>query len=821
MNKGRRYEIRISDINNSAINDDTDYIPLISEEDDESLKKVTIPETIPILPLRNSVLFPGVLIPITVGRQKSMKLIKEAYRTNRIIGTIAQKDSSIEEPKFGDLYQVGTVAQILKILEMPDGGTSVIIQGRSRFKIDKLISEKPYFTAKIKLLDDIKAENDDKEFEAIVSSIKDLSLKVIQLSTNIPPEASFAVKNIESAIFLVNFVCSNTNISSAEKQKLLELDELKQRALNLMEHLGKEVQMLELKSDIQAKVKFDLDQQQREFMLQQQMKTIQDELGGNPAEQEIEELNKKARKKKWGKQIAEAFAKEVEKLQRLNPAAAEYSVQLNYLQLLLELPWNEYTKDNFDLRRAEKILDEDHFGLEKVKERIIEHLAVLKLKGDMKSPIICLYGPPGVGKTSLGKSIAKALKRKYIRMSLGGVHDEAEIRGHRKTYIGAMPGRIVQSLKKAKSSNPVFVLDEIDKVGQDFRGDPSSALLEVLDPEQNSAFYDNFLELEYDLSKVMFIATANTTSSIHPALRDRMEMIEMSGYIVEEKVEIAKRHLIPKQLENHGIKKTQLFISDKVLEYIVENYTRESGVRELDQRLAKVVRSVAKHIALDESFSKEISISDISKMLGAPTYMKDKYEGNEFAGVVTGLAWTAAGGEILYIETSLSRGKEKKLTITGNLGDVMKESAVIAMEYVKAHSSILNIKPEVFDNWNVHIHVPEGAIPKDGPSAGVTMATSIASAFTQRKVKNHLAMTGEITLRGKVLPVGGIKEKILAAKRAGIKEIILSEDNRKDILEINEIYLKGLKFHYVKEIIDVFKLALLEEKVLNPVELNA
>lgn len=820
MDRDKDLDIQINNfLGEEQGNNEIDFIPIISD-DEANDQKADYPEVLPILPLRNTVLFPGVLIPITVGRQKSMKLIKDAYRGNKLIGTIAQKDSNIEEPSFKDLYKIGTIASIIKILEMPDGGTSVIIQGKHRFEVQELAHEKPYFTARINVLSDIKALKADKEFEAIISSLKDLSLRIIQLSTNIPPEASFAVKNIESATFLINFVSSNSNISTAEKQKLLETSDLKARALRLMEHLGKEVQMLELKNDIQAKVKFELDQQQREYMLQQQMKTIQDELGGNPIDQEIEELRKRAKKKKWSKQVEATFNKEIEKLQRLNPAAAEYSVQLNYLQLLLELPWNEFTKDNFDLKRAQHILDEDHYGLEKVKDRIIEHLAVLKLKGDIKSPIICLYGPPGVGKTSLGKSVAKALKRKYIRMSLGGLHDEAEIRGHRKTYIGAMPGRIMQNLKKVKSSNPVFVLDEIDKVGQDFRGDPASALLEVLDPEQNSTFYDNFLEIEYDLSKVMFIATANTISNIHPALRDRMEMIDVSGYIIEEKIQIAKRHLIPKQLEAHGVKKAQLTLSDEVIEFIVEFYTRESGVRELDQRIAKVIRSIAKKIALEEEFNKQLTKDNIIKILGAPIYLKDKYEGNKYAGVVTGLAWTASGGEILFIETSLSKGKERKLTITGNLGDVMKESAVIAMEYIKAHSDLLAIDQGVFENWNVHVHVPEGAIPKDGPSAGITMATSLASAFTQRKVRKSIAMTGEITLRGKVLPVGGIKEKILAAKRAGIKDIILSEDNRKDVEEINEIYLRGVHFHYVKEIIDVFKIALLNEKVKNPVNFN-
>ena len=821
MNNENQYEIRINEMMDTNSGDsDLDFIPLISDDDDDPAKLAEYPDILPILPLKNTVLFPGVLIPITVGRQKSLKLIRDAYEGNRIIGTIAQKDSNIEEPKFSDLYKVGTIAQILRILEMPDGGTSVIIQGKSRFEVEKLVSEKPYIKAKIKIKTDVRPVKGDKEFEAIIGSLKDLSIKIIQLSINMPQEAMFAVKNIESTSFLINFVSSNSAINTPEKQKLIEMDDMKQRAMKLMEHLGKEVQMLELKNDIQSKVKFELDQQQREYMLQQQIKTIQDELGGNPVDQEVEELQKKAKKKKWGKSVSETFNKEIEKLERLNPAAAEYSLQLNYLQLLLELPWNEYTKDSFDLQRAQKVLDEDHFGLEKVKERIIEHLAVLKLKGDMKAPIICLFGPPGVGKTSLGKSVAKALKRKYIRMSLGGLHDESEIRGHRKTYIGAMPGRIIQNLKKVHSSNPVFVLDEIDKVGNDFRGDPSSALLEVLDPEQNSTFYDNFLEIEYDLSKAMFIATANSISSIHPALRDRMEMIEVSGYIMEEKIEISKKHLVPKQLNAHGVKKNQLTFKDHVLEYIIENYTRESGVRELDQRLAKVVRHIAKKIAMDEAYGKTLEIKDISRILGPPFYLRDKYEGNDFAGVVTGLAWTSVGGEILYIETSLSRGKDKRLTITGNLGEVMKESAVIAMEYLKAHCNMLDINTEVFDNWNVHVHVPEGAIPKDGPSAGITMATSLASAFTQRKVRQNLAMTGEITLRGRVLPVGGIKEKILAAKRAGITDIIISEDNRKDIGEINDIYIKGLTFHYVREIIEVFKLALLDEKVKNHLELT-
>jgi ATP-dependent Lon protease len=799
----------------SPINDDSDFIPLISEEDEESLNMTQIPDSLPILPLRNTVLFPGVIIPITVGRNKSMKLVRDYYHKTKIIGTLAQKDPNSEDPLPDELFKTGTIAHILRILEMPDGSTSVIIQGKKRFQLEEIITTDPYIMGKVSPLDDSKPRKKDPEFEAIIGSLKDLSLKIIKLSSNIPPETSFAVRNIESSSFLINFISSNSDIKITEKQQLLETNNLKKRATMLLQYLAREVQMLELKNDIQNKVKLDIDQQQREYFLHQQMKTIQDELGGNPLEQEIEELKGRGKKKKWIKEVSGVFLKEVEKLNRLNPATGEYSVQINYLQTLLELPWNEYTKDNFDLRRAQRILDKDHFGLEKVKERIIEHLAVLKLKGDLKSPIICLQGPPGVGKTSLGKSVAKALNRKYVRMSLGGLHDEAEIRGHRKTYIGAMPGRIIQSLKKTKSSNPVFVLDEIDKVGKDFHGDPASALLEVLDPEQNSAFYDNFLELEYDLSKVLFIATANTTATISPALIDRMELIDIPGYILEEKVEIAKRHLIPKELRNHGLKKSQLTIPPKTIEYIIDNYTRESGVRELDKQIAKICRVMAMRVALHESYDKHLQQNDIEKILGQPRFLKDKYQGNEFAGVVTGLAWTAAGGEILFVETSLSKGKGI-LTITGNLGDVMKESAVIALEYIKSHSEHFNIKPSLFESWNVHVHVPEGAIPKDGPSAGITMVTSIISAITQRKVKKSVAMTGEITLRGKVLPVGGIKEKILAAKRADIKEIILSEENRKDISEIKDIYIKGLTFHFVDNIMQVLDLALLAEKVDHP-----
>ncbi|HAF27566.1 MAG TPA: endopeptidase La [Bacteroidales bacterium] len=799
---------------------DGEFIPLISDDDDDrDIKKADLPKELPILPLRNTVLFPGVILPITVGREKSIRLINEIYKKDKIIGTVAQIDPRINEPEEEDMFRLGTVAQILKILEMPDGSTSVIIQGRQRFELNQMVQAEPYHKATVTLLKDKKPNDKTREFEAIVGSLKDLSLRIIKLSSNIPPEASFAVRNIENTKFLVNFICSNSDIDIQDKQKLLEMDNLKERSIRLLEHLSKQIQMLELKNDIQSKVRTDLDRQQREYLLHQQMKTIQDELGGNPMDQEIEDLRKKAKSKKWGKEVAETFNKEVDKLHRLNPATGEYSVQLNYLQTLLDLPWNEYTNDNFDLKRAQKVLDEDHFGLENVKDRIIEYLAVLKLKGDLKSPILCLYGPPGVGKTSLGKSVARALDRKYVRMSLGGLHDEAEIRGHRKTYIGAMPGRIIQNIKKAKSSNPVFILDEIDKVGKDFHGDPASALLEVLDPEQNSAFHDNYLELEFDLSNVMFIATANTLSTINPALRDRMEMIDVSGYIVEEKIEIAKRHLIPKQLDAHGVSKSKVSFNKNVLEYIVENYTRESGVRTLDKTIAKVTRNLARKIAMDEKFKKALSVDDIKEILGPPEFSRDKYQGNEFAGVVTGLAWTAVGGEILFIESSLSKGKGN-LTLTGNLGDVMKESAVIALEYIKSHAADLNISDEAFENWNIHIHVPEGAIPKDGPSAGITMATSIASIFTQRKVENKIAMTGEITLRGKVLPVGGIKEKILAAKRANITDIIISEDNRKDIGKIKDIYLKGLTFHYVKEIIEVLDIALLKEKVKKPLKIS-
>ncbi len=792
-----------------------DIIPIIADGDEGDLEELEVPESIPVLSLRNTVLFPGVVLPISIGRPRSIQLIKDAYRTDKVVGTVAQKDPDLENPAFEDLHKIGTVGQIVKLLEMPDGSTTAIIQGRKRMILTEMVSSDPYFKARVRILPESKPESFSKDFDAIVGSLKDLSLKIIKINPNISPEASFAIKNIENNTYLINFICSNTDIKVQDKQKLLEINSMRDRGYALLEYLVQEIQVLELKNELQSKVKSDLDQQQREFLLHQQMKTIQNELGGNPIEKEIEEYRKKAEGKKWTDDVRKVFDKELKKLHRMNPAAAEYSVQVNYIQTLLDLPWGYYSTDNLDLHNAKKVLDNDHFGLEEVKERILEHLAVLKLKGDLKSPILCLYGPPGVGKTSLGKSVARALGRKYVRMSLGGLHDESEIRGHRKTYIGAMPGRILQNIKRAGTSNPVFILDEIDKVGQDFRGDPASALLEVLDPEQNSTFFDNFIEMEYDLSNVMFIATANTLSTITPALRDRMELIEITGYLLEEKLEIAKRHLLPRQLENHGVKPGQLTIGKEAMEVIIDRYTRESGVRELDKKLAKIVRVTARNIASDITYDPVMSLQTVTAILGPPRYMRDIYAGNDQAGVVTGLAWTAAGGEILFVETSLSRG-EGKLNLTGNLGDVMKESAVIALEYLKANAGMLSLPDNFAGKWNIHIHVPEGAIPKDGPSAGITMAASIASAFTQRKVRKYIAMTGEITLRGRVLPVGGIKEKILAARRASIREIILSEENRKDVEDIKEFYVRGLKFHYVDTIMEVLELSLLKQKVKNP-----
>jgi len=786
----------------------------MTPEDEEIINKEDIPEILSILPLRNTVLFPGVVIPITAGRDKSIQLINDANKGDKVIGVVAQKDGDIENPTSEDIYKTGVVAQILRVLKMPDGNTTVIIQGKKRFEIEELIQEEPYLVAKVQEAKEDKDVDDPKEFGAIIDSIKEQALEVIKENPMLPSEASFAIKNIQSDSFLVNFISSNMELSVMQKQVILEKDNLKERALLTLKNLNKELQKLQLRNDIQSKTRSDLDQQQREYYLNQQLKTIQEELGGVNNDAELDEMRKKARSKKWTKEVGETFDKELARLRRMNPQMAEYGVQRNYLELMLELPWGLFSDDKFNLKEAVKILDRDHFGLEKVKERIIEHLAVLKLRGDMKSPIICLYGPPGVGKTSLGKSVAESLGRKYVRMSLGGLRDEAEIRGHRKTYIGAMPGRLIQNLKKAGTSNPVFVLDEIDKLGQSHQGDPSSAMLEVLDPEQNTEFYDNYLEVGFDLSKVLFIATANNLGQIPWALRDRMEIINVTGYTIEEKIEIAKRHLLPKQLKEHGLTAKEIKVGKTQLEKIVEGYTRESGVRGLEKQIAKVVRFATKSIALEESYNIAVTNDDIESILGAPRLEKDKYENNEVAGVVTGLAWTSVGGDILFIESILSKGKGA-LTITGNLGKVMKESATIAMEYIKANAIEFGIDPEIIEKYNVHIHVPEGATPKDGPSAGVTMLTSLVSVFTQRKVKNKLAMTGEITLRGKVLPVGGIKEKILAAKRANIKEIMLCKDNEKDIADIKKSYLKGLKFHYVTEMHEVINLALTKQKVKN------
>ena len=795
------------------IDENAEFIPLLTTEDEEEIERERVPHVLPILPLRNTVLFPGVVVPISAGRDASIRLINEANETTKTIGVVAQTDENTEIPEGKDVYRLGTVARILRVLKMPDGNITIIIQGKKRFQIEGIVEEKPYIKAAITEVSDIKPDTNDKEFEATIDAIRDLAIKIIQENPNIPSEAAFAIRNIESTSFLINFIASNMNATVLEKQAVLEIDELKERATAILKYLNIDLQRLTLRNEVQSKTRFDIDKQQREYFLHQQMRTIQEELGGVSYEQEIEELKKKAKDKKWDDKIKELFEKELSKLQRTNPNSPDYGIQRNYLEVLLELPWNEYSKDNFDLKRAQKILDKEHYGLDEVKRRIIEYLAVLKLRNDMKSPILCFYGPPGVGKTSLGRSIAKALNREYARMSLGGLHDEAEIRGHRKTYIGAMPGRILQQLKKAKTSNPVFVLDEIDKLGNSsYQGDPSAAMLEVLDPEQNKEFYDNFLEMGYDLSKVMFIATANDLSTIQPALLDRMEIINVSGYTIEEKTEIAKRHLLPKQLKEHGMKSIDIQLGKKEIERIVEGYTRESGVRALEKELAKVVRYGAKNLAMEEAYDPKINFETIEKILGPARLERDKYEDNEVAGVVTGLAWTSVGGDILFIESALSKGKGV-LNITGNLGQVMKESATIALEYLKSNTDRYNLDPKLFESYDVHIHVPEGATPKDGPSAGRAMLTSLMSLFTQKRVKKNLAMTGEITLRGKVLAVGGLKEKILAGKRAGIKEYILCKDNEKDILEIKEEYRKGLIFHYVTDMEEVIRLAITNEDV--------
>jgi len=806
--------ITIDNLSLQEFDSEAELIPLLTPEDEAEMNNEVLPESLAILPLRNTVLFPGVVIPITAGRDKSIKLINDANAAGKDIGVVSQKNEDVEDPTENDIHSIGTVAKILRVLKMPDGNITVILQGKKRFALDKIISETPYLAATVNNIKESQPLKKDKEFDVIIDSIKELSIQIIKESPNIPTEATFAIKNIESKSFLINFVSSNMNLSVKEKQELLNITDLKARALETLRYMNIELQKLELKNDIQSKVRFDLDQQQREYFLHQQMKTIQEELGGASQEEEIEEMAAKASKKKWNEETQKHFEKELAKMRRMNPQAPDFGIQRNYLELFLDLPWNEYSKDNFDLKRAQKILDREHFGLEEVKKRMIEHLAVLKLRNDMKSPIICLTGPPGVGKTSIGKSVAEALGRKYVRISLGGLRDESEIRGHRKTYIGAMSGRIIQSLKKAGTSNPVFVLDEIDKLALGNQGDPSSALLEVLDPEQNSSFYDNFLELGYDLSKVMFIATSNNMATIQPALRDRMEIIKMSGYTIEEKIEIARQHLFPRQLKEHGLSLKDLTIGKKQIEKIVEGYTRESGVRGLEAKIAQVIRNAAKSIAMEEEYNKKVTDQDIVKVLGVPRLERDKYENNDVAGVVTGLAWTSVGGDILFIESLISKGKGT-MTITGNLGTVMKESATIALEYIKSNAEIFGIDPELISKYNVHLHVPEGATPKDGPSAGIAMLTSLVSLFTQKRIKKSLAMTGEITLRGKVLPVGGIKEKILAAKRANIKEIILCHENKSDIDEIKPEYLEGLTFHYVKEMSEVLKIALLDQKVKN------
>ncbi len=788
--------------------DEMDFLPIIplNESDQEDLNGIEIPAEIALLPLRNTVLFPGVVLPITVGRDKSIKAVNEAYKTDKLIGVVAQKDSSVEDPAIKDLEQIGTVAKIVKLIKMPDGGTTIIIQGKSRFYIESILEDDPYFKAKIKKLEEEESPKDN-DFDAYIANIKDLAADIVQLSPNIPTEASIILRNIENPSFLIHFVSSNLNTDIKDKQRLLELNQIRQRADLLMQLLQKELQFVELKNKVTTKTRTELDKQQREYFLQQQMKSIKEELGGDSNLQEIKEMQKKAEAKKWPAAAKEMFKKGVEKLERMHPSTPDFSVVYNHLDLMLDLPWEQYTEDHYELKKARKALDTDHYGMHKIKERILEYLAVLKLKGDMKSPILCFVGPPGIGKTSLGRSIANAIGRKYVRLSLGGLHDESEIRGHRKTYIGAMPGRILQSIRKVKSSNPVMILDEIDKVGSDFRGDPSSALLEVLDPEQNHTFYDNYLESEYDLSKVLFIATANNFQNIQPALRDRMEVIDLSGYAVEEKIEIAKRHLVPKQQDLHGLKSSHFKISDKVLEKIIQDYTRESGVRELDRQLASIMRFQARELVSNGKLKAIVTAEDIEKILGKSKYSNEIYKTANMAGVAIGLAWTYVGGEILFIETSLSDGKGE-LKLTGNLGNVMKESASTALTYLQSNAKKYNLDSILFEKKNIHIHVPEGAVPKDGPSAGVTMMSAIASALTGKRVKPFLAMTGEITLRGQVLPVGGIKEKVLAAKRAGLKEIILCWQNEKDVQEINPAFIKGIKFHYVKTMNQVLEKAL-------------
>ena len=816
MDSQRNHDLFLTDI----VETDTEYIPLLTPEDEKRINEEEIPEEVPIMTLRNAVLFPGVVIPITVGRDKSIRLIKEAYKKHQAIGVVAQKDAAVEDPNQNDLHEIGTIAMVMKTLQMPDGNTTVIIQGKRRFQLQEITQTEPYLKGKVAPYGEGPVVPRDRQFKALIQSIKDLAMQITQKSANLPFEASFALKNIDSPWFMVNFIASNLVQSMQDKQRLLEINDITTFATELLAILTNEMQMIELKHQIQNKVKMDMDKQQREYLLNQQLRTIQEELGGTPNEIDIKVLKEKAAKKKWPSEVKETFEKELQKLQRMNPQVAEYGIQHNYLEYIVELPWNEFTKDNFDLKHAQKVLDKDHFGLEKIKDRIIEYLAVLKLKNDMKSPILCLVGPPGVGKTSLGKSVAKALGRKYIRMSLGGVRDESELRGHRKTYIGAMPGRIIQNLRKAKSSNPVFILDEIDKVsGNNVNGDPQAALLEILDPEQNMAFSDNFLEMDYDLSKVLFIATANNLSTIHPALRDRMEIIDLSGYLREEKYEIAKRHLIPKQLKEHGLTSKDVTFSKEMVMKVIDDYTREAGVRNLERQIASVIRRKAKNIVMGDEVEKKVSAKDLKDALGVAMYHDGDEVKHTVPGVAIGLAWTPVGGEILSIEVSLSRG-HGMLHLTGNLGDVMKESATIAYEYIKSHSAQLEIDPAVFEEWNVHIHVPEGATPKDGPSAGITMLTALTSAFTQRKVKDKLAMTGEITLRGRVLPVGGIQEKMLAAKRNDVADVILSVENKRDFAEIKEDYVKGLNFHFVSSMMEVLDLALEKEQDVNDLDYN-